>query len=311
MLLAALGLISLRKDRQLVEQEAHDRAQGIAENLGRALAEKVESELFLYSNAEFTWLAQLKIDQGWTQWANPADKIGAVSGDIAQWVAAHPEIDFALMPQALWSAFDASGRLQRDYPSAPVPPAWLLNLTDEQRRLWQNAQNSAAGASNSVNANTELQQFISSSSDSNAVANAEFLLLQSQCRELPPAEASRKFAHFAGHRTWINRESGPPLAIETEVGLPLSQIAYATAIQVLPDEMSIPPDLLRSAGLDFMERPSVLVPSLLDLLAQRTNRADTEFSRGVETLRLLWQVDERTRHILHALRKACLKQEII
>src|SRR5438093_958177 len=122
-LLAALGLISLRKDRQLVEQEAHDRAQGIAENLGRTLAEKVEYELFLYSNAEFTWLAQLKIDQGWTQWANPADKIGAVSGDVAQWVAAHPEINFALMPQALRSAFDARGRLQRDYPSAPVPPA--------------------------------------------------------------------------------------------------------------------------------------------------------------------------------------------
>ena len=138
-ILAALGLVSLRQDRALAEQQAKESAQVLANQVALRAAQAVEQSCRAYDGILYERRVELEsaLGRGLTNVDAPA----AIMENRQAFEKQHPDLVLASLPRVR-CRLDAAGRPlePRDYPASPSPPAWLTQLGADQLQLWQAAQ---------------------------------------------------------------------------------------------------------------------------------------------------------------------------
>src|SRR5947207_1196048 len=224
-ILAAVGLSSLRQDKLLAEQEARERARQIADEL----ADKIWNEV-----------AVLRVD------LSSQNQVGTLN---------------APGPKNL-DAFQISlqGDLVCPPPCTPVPvphPFEATRLNPDQARLWQVAREADFAGTNSDAAIEAYRQFIARMPPDNFVAAAHFslgLLLLNQSRYSAAAGA---FDLVCERYPTATGESGLSFALLAQ--MKSIALAMASSNQVVSARLSSLETLCSNAVF----RPTFLTPQLL------------------------------------------------
>lgn len=184
--LAVIGLLSLRQDRLLAEQDAKQRAQQIGDDLAR----KIWDALATVSDSPRTtnWFDYLAADQSDTNCIFQIDEFGRL---------VYPP----------------------DYPPAPVPNAFdETRLSVEQRRLWHSAQTAEFRRHDLNGAILVYRQFIATQPPPEfAVANFDLGLLL--LKQGQAAEGTGILAAIITNASDAQLESGLPVAPLAELKL--------------------------------------------------------------------------------------------
>lgn len=225
--LACFGLYSMRQDRLLAEQEARDSGETLAQRLAAqfSLSPVVESgalrSLFDYYNARFYANANDEFHLGLSRWANGSQEEKNSLQFIKAWQQANPEIDLAALPPA-------DGYLKPG-PDAvvPQPPDWLTELTPEQRKLWESAQELEFVSKDHAAAQSALQKFIGLNPPKGAQANAQYLLLLAKTSS--GALRTNEIAALLSGRFLYSTDL-------SQAGLPVGQLACYQVLRQMPGQ---------------------------------------------------------------------------
>mgnify|MGYP001566150629 FL=1 len=273
--LALVGLLSLRQDRLLVEQEAKARAQEIADDLARKIWEELNhpgpaDTKLLQENHRALYLNTVHVT-----YSEPADT-------------------------NLFSPvfrIDELGRLTdpRDYSSTPLPqPFDETKLDPEQRQLWQAAQADEFRETN-LDAAVEAYRKFMAARPAPEFAAANFnlgLLLLKQGNNQAAAEF---FALVATNFPDAALESGLPAGPLAK--LKLLELARSDTNQVLPWDLQD----LEALCSNAVYRPTLLTPRLLAAVADLKAQADG--SLPATKWQNVWQNHEQARRLYRAARK--------
>jgi signal transduction histidine kinase len=287
--LAVVGLFSLRQDRVLAEQEAREFGASIARRLAQAIGEETFRPLADYREANFLLHENRTADLGLTQWEGGSKMEDAAWQRIGTWQRANPGIDLAAMP--VWECvpnIPVERSVPQIYPLAPLPPDWLLELSPEQRRLWQEEEQADFSASKLNAAEAAITKFIATKPPDGARANAEFHRLLLQTRALPPAEAVAQLAASS----WSKSDQ------LSDAGLPVGQLVCYRALRLLPDHAGVPDALLHSIARAIQDRASILSPRLITEAERVAATVPADAGHGVAVLKAWWDSDERARVVL-------------
>ena len=261
--LTAAGLSALRKDRVLAEQEAREQAGSLASRLAQTLGEELLRELARYRQAVY-----------------PA-------GFQPFYLAELPPPDAVLSPVPELN-------VPSDYPRVPRPPGWLAELSPQQLELWHAAQQAEFRSGDLAVARTAAQAFLATHPPPDARANAEYLLLLWQARELPAAAASVLLTASLGSWSGVVGDSG----------LPLRQLACYQVLQSLRDDAGLPDTLLQSVASASLATPTLLSERLIAEAVRVAGREPDGHPRGgVAALSAQWQAENRARSILFSFRE--------
>jgi signal transduction histidine kinase len=136
-LLAVFGLISLRQDQHAAEQDARNRAAENIQSLAHAVRDSANDALLQFVLIRNRWMA------GVATAGQPGDKNDffnvQLKADVDKWERDYPGLKFADL--AMPNAEILTNAEQIDppnYPAAPTPPKWFLELSPEQKILWEN-----------------------------------------------------------------------------------------------------------------------------------------------------------------------------
>jgi signal transduction histidine kinase len=258
--LAALGLFSLRQDKRLVEQEARERAQQIADDLG----ERIEKDVTEYEVPQ------------------PADAFGMETVDAGSGLV----------------SFQISSQGDLLYPPpyelAPVPqPLATSELSDQQKEIWQAARAAEFGDNEADSAINACHRFIASGPPAKFLALARFdygvLLLQrghlSEGAEQLTAATQAPFD--------VKLESGLPLQPVAQLKLIEAALTDVTVLTNLPSEPVS--DLCSNAVF----HPSLITPTLLDAAGKLEIKL-TGSSREADKWRTIWREHESARNLYMA-----------
>ncbi len=292
--LAGMGMFSLRQDRRLADQEAKERGAAIAGQLAKDFADEATRQLQEYREANSELHANRMADLGLTQRADSIRVEDATGERIQTWRQANPDIDLAAMPVAdcrVSAQDELSSPLL--YPLLPVPPAWLTELSPEQRRRWQQAEQAEFMSGDSNVLASAITNFLATEPPDGARANAEFQLLLLKTRALAPDEAVERLATSR----WAQA------ADYSEAGLPLSQLVCYRALRLLPDHAGMPDELLQSVAWAIQNRASILSSRLIAEAERVAAPAEADAEPDVAELKAWWDADERSRAVLRSFRE--------
>jgi signal transduction histidine kinase len=287
--LTVLGLYSLRQDRLLAEQDAKERGAATATQMAQSVAHELAQQLTGYRNANFAWHAKLVQDLGLALRPRVSSPDDAAWQSIRAWEQSNPGIDLGAMPVSdcvLNTRGDFS--MPQIYPLTPQPPDWLLELSPEQRRLWQQQEQAEFVSNNPAAAQAAITNFLATKPPDGARANAEFDLLLLKTHRLQPAEAAAQLADTF----WSKSDQ------LTDAGLPVGQLVCYRALQLLPDHAGVPDKLFADIVWAIAYRASILSPRLIaegERVAQ-PGRADA--GPSVVELKAWWDSDDSARAIL-------------
>jgi signal transduction histidine kinase len=285
--LAVLGLFSLRQDRLLAEQEAREVGAAAARGLARELGDEMARALAGYCSANFDLHDLHAAKLGLLEWAGGSNSEAAAMGRIKRWAEANPGIDLAATPVADCRLNDPVEKSSPQlYPALPCPPNWLLELSLEQRRLWQEAEKEE-WLRDGATAEITWETVLDSSPPAGARANAEFRLSLLQTRALTLSEAA---AQLTASRFAKTKEL-------TDAGLPLGQVVCFQALRLLPTQTGLPPGLITSVAWSLQFNASVLSPRLISE-AERVAGTSPEEAQEIAALKAWWNADERARAVL-------------
>ena len=260
--LTAAGLSALRKDRVLAEQEAREQAGSLASRLAQTLGEELLRELARYRQTVYP------------------------VGFQPFYLAELPPPDTVLSPVP---EFD----LPPDYPQVPQPPGWLAELSAQQLELWHTAQQAEFSSGDLAVARAAAQAFLATQPPPGARANAEYLLLLWQARELSAEAAIALLTNSLG--SWSRETS--------ESGLPLRQLVCYQVLQSLRDDAGLPDAVLQSVDSASLATPTLLSERLIAEAIRVAGRDPEGHPRGgVATLSARWQAENRARSILSNFR---------
>lgn len=292
--LACFGLYSLRQDRVLAKQEAHDSGEVLAEGLAQAIGTDAAEQLRDYRNANTQLGAIRSVDLGLGSWAdgNKPEDDARHWQHIKEWQQANPEIDLATMPPT-----DAS-RYADPQPETmpPQPPDWLVQLNPDQRQLWQAVKKSEFGARDFSQVQAAVEKFLATKPPEGARANAEYLLLTAKTHVMDPNEAIAQITEFSKSH-WGNS------AQVTDAGLPLGQLICYQALRRLPDGAGLPETFIRDHNISWMiaYRPSFFSPILI-AETERVVRG-TSLEKYAATLKAWWAADAAARQVMEDFRE--------
>ncbi len=288
-ILAGMGLFSLRQDRLLADQEAKEQAAAIARQLAKGFGNEAARQMKDYREASFELHANRSADLGLSQWAGGSKSEDAAWERIRSWQQANPDLDLAAMPVA-----DCTLNIRDEfsspqmYPLSPAPPAWLGELSPEQRRLWQQAEQAEFMSGDLNAAQSAITNFIATGPPDGARDNAEFHLLLLKTRALAPAEAVERLATS----TWAR------VPEFSEAGLPVGQLICHRALRLLPDHAGVPDELFYSIARAIQIRASILAPRLIAEAERVAAPGEVDSGPDVAELRAWWDADERARTVL-------------
>ncbi len=277
--LTVLGLYSLRQDRLAAEQDAKEAGAALAQRMAQAGASETFLQLRDYTIASDAWYTHHK-DLG-------AREDSSKSGDSA-WQQANPDVDLSAMPYVCLSIFPNGRSSPQLYPLSSPPPDWLLELSPQQRRLWQEEEKAEFVSNDPVAMQAAIQKFIASKPPPGARANAEFDLLLLKIRGLTAPEA---VAQLTASRLSKSGEL-------TEAGLPVGPLVCNRALELLPSHASVPDDLFRSIAEGVRYCPCILSPRLIAESERVAAPGSADFRRKVAGLKAWWKSDEIGREVL-------------
>lgn len=281
--LASLGLVSLRQDRRLVEQDAQERAHEILVQFRAQLAGLVPVQL---SSVEFTALEWETVrGAGNIDALTTAEPSGLGPGGGSS----STNIEALLFAPA---ALAPSGELvsPRAWPINPSPPAWFAQLSASELRAWQNARRLEASGTNDEFVTQAWQRIIADEPGAEARANAEFAVLRLAAKLDSPQAAIERLcqAQYA---------SG---TVQTESGLPLADVAFGSALKRI-DGTGASPVLVQALARVVKDAPSVLVPYFIEQMKRALEHGPGNLQQAVFKIEQLWKHEERQRKVLRAL----------
>jgi signal transduction histidine kinase len=286
LLLAAFGFVAILRDRTAVEEEARQRATEILEQISVGLGRDVAARLgvsgwtFLEgTNAPFiesTNVTDLKIDE-----------IGFTKNERALPLLHDLEI-----------SLDEYGNLlsPKPYDNPPKPPAWLNSFSDLQRDAWTKFIQSVYVSSEFAQTRIAFDALLKADPPSEALANARFILLRAQISARPPSNSFDQLFEFAGQCSYEF----------TEAGLPLSSVAFASAINFVHAEREVE-KIISGLTNQISAHPCVITPQLLAKTEKLrpTNVLFTDPQKMSEKMHdaicRIWENDERLRGLAESV----------
>jgi signal transduction histidine kinase len=264
LVLAVVGLYSLRQDAQAAEQAARKRAAENAQSLARAVGDMAGEELVYFLNMQNEWMNLLD-----TALPDPAYTFpdADFKANIVKWERTYPGLKLAALAMPKCEIL-TNGRQMTlpEIAATPSPPAWYCELTPEQRELWEALRQSQGS----------VQDFLNTSPSADA-------RLAAQYAHLPP-ETILKFT------------SAP----STETGISFLDLA---CYQILNAQTTLTRPPLAAVWQCLFRTPSFVAPALLELAEGKTNGADSSVQENVRWMRQFWDSQSATRRHLEPLRK--------
>ncbi len=272
LVLAVVGLISLRQDERSAEADAHTRAAENLQSLAIAMRDSVDGELQRFLTLQNVWMIGLRLaSQPSVSGEFPDVKLKA---DIEKWERDYPKYKFTdlAVPNAEiltnGEAIDPP-----DFPAAPTPPKWFLEFSSLQKNSWENLR--AAKTQKEIESR---RQIFLDGKPSGEAQQAAFNLFR------PPEE-------MAGHSNFQFTESG--ITFEE---IACYQLLSATNAQLTTD-------LLQSIWWRVIDQPSFLSPKLLQLAQTLTNRAGANLRQKFFWTQQFWNRQSQVREWIAPLRK--------
>jgi signal transduction histidine kinase len=293
--LALVGLYSLRQDRLLAEQDAKQLGAALALRVAQAVdGTELVQQLSEYRNANFSLKWNRSADLGLSSWQNGSKGEEVAWQQIRSWQQANPGVDLPAMP-VCDCVLNIRGELSSPqlYPLSPTPPDWLLELSPEQRRLWQPVEKAEFVSNDPDAEQAALKNFIATKPPEGARANAEFDLLLLKTRGLTPAEGAAQLADSSWSKSYDL----------SEAGLLLGQLVCYRALRLLPDHAGVPDKLFHDMVWAISYHASVLSPRLIAEAERVAAPGQVESGQSVAELKAWWDPDEKAREVLRVFQQ--------
>ncbi len=277
-LLLALGsLASLRWDERSAERDARQKAAESVQSLAEVIRYSVGEEMQRFLTLQNMWTMELGYASQPSVTTTPDRKL---LSDIAQWEQNYPGLKLADLATSQGELLVDGRQIDPpDTPVAPLPPKWFLELSPEQRQLWQTLREKLGDEKEFRKASQAFTDSGVSNDARQAAANLEQQL---------------KLHHFT---------YGVPLspADYSESGISFRGIALA---QMLRDPaLSLSNSVQSAFWSEVMQEPSFLAPMLLEMAEARTNGADAVTCEKLSHTRQLWNIQAKKREWLASLRQ--------
>jgi signal transduction histidine kinase len=291
LLLAGLGLVSLRQDLRLAEQDAQQRGQELLQQIFSTSRQQIGPQL-----AALASLAQDSYQAGTGRSAWPGSdeakefeaKRPALQARLAEWSGAYPQLsaEKVLLPPALLST-DGELVWPSGWKTAPLPPPWLAELALDQKAAWDSAWTMEASGKSRSDLTNAWHQFLLTHPSSEAAANAEFALarLSSNSNAIAP------LVYAIGSATNGSRQ------IRTDSGLPLGAAACGVALRLSEAGLNEP---LFACLQAQVQQPSLLTPYFLAEAERRAHSSPAPVRDAVRALCDQWDQQERLRELAQA-----------
>ena len=293
--LAAVGLVSLRQDKLLAEQEAREQAQAIAWPLARECGMRLGAEISQFAEVSARQQESIALTAGTLQrppGEGTSDTNLKDQAAVVRWQQLHPEIQLSALPQTRCYVRDGILFYPADYSRVPQPPAWLAELPTQSAAQWREAEAALDQRHDAVAARAVLEGLIRNQdrSDDPLRANARLKLLLTD-----PGESGAPDTF----RNWSDLILQYP-RVTTESGLPLSSVACYQAVRVAPAGKAFE-ELLDLLVFQIQNAPSILTGTILEEMARRAKTEGHYAQERLQAIRDVWAAQERARDLLRHL----------
>lgn len=276
-LLAGVGLLLVREDQRLAEQDARQRADEILQQLAPGLARGVAEALRSPDAASEPPGGLPDLNELWR-------RLHETNGAAAS----ERSIDPNRMAGPALVRKSGEWLFPAPWNEPPTPPEWFVNLADQQARAWTEARAAEWSGASDTDVAEAWKRVLETKPGREAEACAEFALLRLQARTNSAAESVERFITFG-------REHA---GLASETGLPLEAISLATALRH-SEEIGISEPLFRGLAGSMM-RPSLLTPGFLEEAARLAESSPASV-RAIDILASAWERQEELRTLLQDL----------
>lgn len=294
-LLSALGLLSLRQDRRLAEQDARQRAREMVRQLASAVAERVGSQMLQFERDAQVWD---NLRRRWRpRWPEGgAVRIWQVNATNAEdwasaWTLAHENLnpDEELLSGAMITD-QADWIVPRLWSRHPTPPAWWSAMPAQQMEQWQAARALEARGASLDEISVAWRNLLGGEPGTAVSANADLAMLRLETSTNSTEEAVIRLTQFSQEHE----------EVASETGLPLSAVALVMALN---RGGPLNESLLQTVERQLTVAPSLLCPYFIAECEQRADSAPEEVKGAVPALRKIWKREERLRELVAAMRE--------
>ena len=301
LIIAAVAITAIVRNRAAVEREARQRADEVARQFGKELERSWGFALMQHDRYSQHWSDYLAIVAGGWPGSEQRARLEAEAAQfpernpraqLAEWQAQFPGlVAEEVFPDSFGLTAEGRFREGLEFNPAPQPPAWVTDLSPAQRAAWDSLEAAAAAGASVVEVEQRIAQFQEASLEPEAGINATFLGMRARLATLPPVEAVTEALRFARDNQWTL----------SEAGLPLSNLAFGEALRYA--RANGPSAELWAAIPDqVLYAPSPLTPVLLDQLEGLTG-TNTALRAGIEAWRTLWTARLKLHDFAEAVRQ--------
>jgi hypothetical protein len=296
--LSVLGLLAVRRDFVLTEEEARQQATEIARVFAERLSRSLPVEL---SNQELLgnrWHG-MGIIGGRVPWpeTNPltADEIERYQQQLVAWRTDHPGLHPEdVFPVQITLSVSGELLLPRPYENPPSPARWLIDLSPDHWTAMSGVAQSIATTADDPATRSAVAEFLATDPPRPVRANVEFALLLGELNRHTPEDRVNHLIAFA-------RKHG---IVQGESGLPLGNLALVQALREA-EATGLTRQLFEALRDQCYEQPSLLIPRLLDDAERLATQESADVATAVAELRNRWAAHDRlrtlARHIVTAL----------
>jgi signal transduction histidine kinase len=277
--LAVVSLISLHEDERHAEADARNRAAESVQSLARAIHSSANDELQRYLRLQDAWMMGLPDASSPSVTMNGEFPDAKLKVDLQEWERDYPglRLEDLAVPEG-WVLADGREIQPPDFPPAPVPAKWFLQLSPEQRRLWETLRRLAKNGPTATPEFYRCQKAFLDSNPSPNARGAEFYL------QSPPKN--------------IAANSG---ALATETGISFEEIACYQLLTAT--NVTLTPELLQSVWWQVIDHTSFISPRLIQLAEGLTNRANSVLQQKVYWTHRYWDAQSKSHEWLASCRE--------
>ncbi len=214
LVLAGVGVGSLRQDRLLADQEARERAQQSGRQLAAVFAREAGGEMARFDELGRRW--ERELDPGLealrgTNQTGPPLQGGrpeqSLEERMLEWGRRYPDGVIAGSLPAECALSPSGGMAYpREYATAPAPPSWLIQLSTAQKRWWDQIQAGGPGVEEKRRAAGA--SLLASHPAADAAVGVRFSLLSLELQTNSPAMAVARWLQFAGEECSVRETNG-------------------------------------------------------------------------------------------------------